>query len=313
MTYAPPDVVPPPLPAEQLGKLLTANLAKKNAEDQDRGRHQQGRVQDAEPRRVHRPGHGPARARLEPVRGARARRTRRWSPTRPATHHRGPQGPQAAGLGGPAPARRRGQRQSTPTSLAVGPFGTILIGELAHEEAGEARVLVYSQSGRPLGYIGDGGNWGNVPGGFTTITGVAYAERQRLRLPAVRRRPGEPTPGLVTKVSLFSGKTDAAGRAVPGRHRRRLVRQRVRVGVEHRHRRGGVRRTRLLGPGLATPLLIARWAWRTVRSRPPGGRAAPRSASRGPRRSAAGRVSGRGGSPAPGTVHGGRRSRSSIR
>ncbi len=65
-------------------------------------------------------------------------------------------------------------RQPTPTSLARGPNGTILVGELAHEEPGDGRVSVLSSSGRYLGYIGKGGTIIDVPEGLTTVTGVAY-------------------------------------------------------------------------------------------------------------------------------------------
>lgn len=89
--------------------------------------------------------------------------------------------------------------QATPTSLAVGPHGTILVGELAHEEPGEARVTVLSSTGKYLGYIGRGGNIADVPEGLTTITGIAYRGG---KVYVSQLFAGDPTgiPGLLTKI-----------------------------------------------------------------------------------------------------------------
>jgi hypothetical protein len=91
-------------------------------------------------------------------------------------------------------------RQATPTSLAQGPNGTILVGELAHEEEGEAQVVVLSSTGKYLGFIGRGGSIIDVPGGFTTITGVAYRAGQ-LYVSELFHGGTEQTPGQLTRVS----------------------------------------------------------------------------------------------------------------
>ncbi|WP_426573878.1 ScyD/ScyE family protein [Aquihabitans sp. McL0605] len=91
-------------------------------------------------------------------------------------------------------------RQPTPTSLANGPDGTILVGELAHEEPGEGRVDVLSSSGRYLGFIGKGGTIADVPGGLTTITGVAYRSGQ-LYVSQLFSGGTEQTPGEITRIS----------------------------------------------------------------------------------------------------------------
>jgi hypothetical protein len=91
-------------------------------------------------------------------------------------------------------------RQATPTALAQGPNGTILVGELAHEEEHEARVTVLSSSGRYLGFIGRGGSIIDVPGGFTTITGVAY-RAGKLYVSELFAGGTPQTPGQLTRVT----------------------------------------------------------------------------------------------------------------
>ena len=91
-------------------------------------------------------------------------------------------------------------RQPTPTSLAIGPDGTILVGELAHEEEGEGRVTVLSSTGAYLGFIGEGGSIIDVPGGFTTVTGVAYRSG-KLYVSELFAGGTEQAPGPLTRVT----------------------------------------------------------------------------------------------------------------
>lgn len=67
-------------------------------------------------------------------------------------------------------------RESVPTSLALGPHGALYVGELAHFEPNEARVWkVDPHSGKLLGYYGRNGTiCRSDKAGFTTITGVAF-------------------------------------------------------------------------------------------------------------------------------------------
>jgi len=211
MTFAPPDVVPKPLPSEQLGKLLTANLHQKPVKTRIEADISAVEFETPNPDGYVDPATGKPELDSNPY----------------AVLDLGDKKLVADAAGNDIIEVRKGHkprvwavlpfhgdegdRQPTPTSLAVGPFGTILVGELAHEEAGEARVDVYTQSGRLLGYIGDGGTWGNVPGGFTTITGVTYANGS---VYVSQLFAGDPdAPGLVTKVALFSGRTST--QAVP--------------------------------------------------------------------------------------------------
>lgn len=208
MTYAPPDVVPHPLPAKQLGKLLVARagdrariLADITAVEfacpncdgyRDPATHKpeldsnpysvlalpDGRVLVADA----------AANDIIEVRNGHAR------------------------LFAVLPQHGSGKtdRQATPTVLANGPDGTILVGELAHEEPGAARIDVLSRGGGYLGFIGRAGSIINVKGGLSTITGLAY---DRTGFYVSQLEAGNPSlPGLLTKID-WHGKTTSM--AVP--------------------------------------------------------------------------------------------------
>lgn len=146
MTYAPPDIIPSPLPSRQAGKLLRADrngdvriaaniTAVEQSQDPD------GQGVDSNPYAVlslrHRQIVADAAGNtLIEVRGGRARVLTVFP-----DHNGG---------------------DAVPTSLALGARGNILVGDLGHEKPGAARVWKVSPSGRILGWRG----------GFTTVTGV---------------------------------------------------------------------------------------------------------------------------------------------
>lgn len=101
------------------------------------------------------------------------------------------------GCGGHATANC--DRESTPTSLALGPDGNVYIGELAHEEPGEARVWKVSPSGDLLGWRG----------GFTTIGGIAFGPGGALYVSQIFAGGQNGPPGVVTKV-VGNTRTDMA-------------------------------------------------------------------------------------------------------
>lgn len=85
-------------------------------------------------------------------------------------------------------------REPTPTSLALGPDGNVYIGELAHLEPGAARVWKYSASGKMLSWRG----------GFSSITGIAFASQDVMYVSQLFGDSGGGLPGLLTKVMQHS-------------------------------------------------------------------------------------------------------------
>lgn len=178
MTYAPPDVLPAPLPAAQAGKLLldrhgrlstVANIsAVELAQDPD------GQGADSDPYAVLAL---PDRQLVADAAGndileVRGGHVRVWAVL---PNHDG--------------------NQAVPTSLAVGPHGTIYVGELNGEHPGTARVYRFSPSGRLLGWVG----------GFTTVTGVAVGRDGSVYVSELFADAGDGPPGQVTEV-LRSGR-----------------------------------------------------------------------------------------------------------
>ncbi len=83
-------------------------------------------------------------------------------------------------------------RQSVPTSLALGPDGNIYVGDLAHLEPGAGRVWKLSPSGKILSWRG----------GFTSITGIAFGMHDEMYVSQFAADSGGGFPGVVTKVML---------------------------------------------------------------------------------------------------------------
>jgi hypothetical protein len=103
--------------------------------------------------------------------------------------------------------------QAVPTSLAVGPHGTIYVGELNGENPGTARVYRFAPNGRLLGWTG----------GFTTVTGVAVGGDGTLYVSELFADQGpEAPPGQVTTVRRGSRTSQPvpfpAGLAVDDHH-----------------------------------------------------------------------------------------------
>ena len=196
-TYAPPDVVPAAIPSDQLGKLLLAKPF-------------QAPVAIADISKVEFDTPNPD-GYVDPATGQPELDSNPYAVL--ATHGRQLVADAAANdiievRPGYAPrvfavlpqhGSASTDRQATPTSLALGPDGTILVGELAHEEEGDGRVTVLSSSGQYLGYIGKGGSIIDVPGGLTTVTGVAYRSG-RLYVSQLFAGVGDP-PGLLTRIT----------------------------------------------------------------------------------------------------------------
>lgn len=206
MTYAPPDVVPHPLPGKQLGKLLVARPGGQAtiAGDVTGVEFRCPNCDGYRDPKTHRPelDSNPYAALVLPdgtvlvadaagndilaVRNGHAR------------------------VFAVLPQHGSGStdRQATPTSLAFGPHGTILVGELAHEEQGAARVDVLSRGGGYLGFIGRGGSILNVRGGLSTITGVAYGNGSYY---VSQLEAGDPNlPGLLTRIGASGHTTSVA-------------------------------------------------------------------------------------------------------
>ena len=171
MTWAPPDVIPAPLPSEQVGKLLKARPFQTPAAVADISSVE---FSTPNPDGFINPETGEPELDSNPyaVLAQEGRQLVADAAGNTIIEVRNGQAPRVFAV---LPQHGdEGSRQATPTSLANGPDGTILVGELAHEEEGEGRVTVLSSSGRYLGFIGEGGSIIDVPGGFTTVTGVAY-------------------------------------------------------------------------------------------------------------------------------------------
>jgi len=195
-TYAPPDVIPAPLPSEQAGKLLVAKSfqAPKILAD----------ISSVEfttpnPDGYVDPATGEPELDSNPyaVLALDGRQLVADAAGNDIIEVRKGKAPRVFAV---LPSHGSPDGQPTPTSLALGPDGTILVGELAHEEEGEGRVTVLSSSGRYLGFIGRGGSIIDVPGGFTTVTGVAYRSGQ-LYVSQLFSGGTEQTPGQLTRVS----------------------------------------------------------------------------------------------------------------
>ena len=173
MTYAPPDLIPEPLPGEQAGKLLAGYLNRVRVVadisgveiDQD----PDGQGVDSNPYAVLAL---PGRQLVADAAGNTVIEVRNGQPRVFAVlpEHDG--------------------NQSVPTSLAVGRDGTIYVGELNGENPGTARVLKLSPTGELLGHVG----------GFTTITGVAVGQDGTLHVSELFGGGGDGPPGQVTTV-----------------------------------------------------------------------------------------------------------------
>jgi hypothetical protein len=174
MTYAPPDVLPAPLPTEQAGKLLLARhgavstvadvSAVELAADPD------GQGTDSDPYAVlSLPGDRQlvADAAGNDILEVHGGHVRVWAVL---ANHDG--------------------NQAVPTSLAVDAHGTIYVGELNGENPGTARVYRFTQSGRLLGWTG----------GFTTVTGVAVGQDGSLYVSELFAGGDNGPPGQVTEV-----------------------------------------------------------------------------------------------------------------
>lgn len=197
-TYAPPDQIPAPLPSEQAGKLLRAKSFRAPAIEAD--------ISSVEfttpnPDGYVDPTTGQPEIDSNPyaVLALDGRQLVADAAGNTIIEARPGQAPRVFAVlpqhGAPGTSQ-----QSTPTSLAEGPAGTILVGELAHEEPGEARVVVLSGAGEYLGFIGRGGSIIDVPGGLSTITGVAYRSGQ-LYVSQLFSGGTEQTPGQLTRIS----------------------------------------------------------------------------------------------------------------
>jgi hypothetical protein len=172
-TYAPPDLIPAPLPGEQAGKLLLAKhgrlrtvadiSAVEFASDPD------GQGIDSNPYAVLAL---PGRQLVADAAGNDILEVRNGHVRVFAVlpNHDG--------------------HQAVPTSLAVGPHGTIYVGELNGENPGTARVWKLSPSGRVLGWVG----------GFTTITGIAVGQDGSFYVSELFADAGAGPPGQVTEV-----------------------------------------------------------------------------------------------------------------
>lgn len=149
MTYAPPDLIPAPLPGVQAGKLMLASprSLRRYADISavEIRRDPDGQGVDSNPYAVlSLPGRQlVADAAGNTIIEVKDGKTRVFAVL-----------PDHDGF------------DSVPTSLAAGPNGTIYVGELNGENPGTARVLRLSPTGKTLGYVG----------GFTTITGVAVGK-----------------------------------------------------------------------------------------------------------------------------------------
>jgi sugar lactone lactonase YvrE len=172
-TYAPPDLVPAPLPGDQAGKLLLARHGRvrpvADISAIERTRDPDGQGVDSNPYAVLAlPGRqlvaDAAGNTLLEVRNGHAR------VFAVLPDHDG--------------------HQSVPTSLAVGPRGTIYVGDLNGLNPGTARVWHLSASGRVLGWVG----------GFTTVTGVAAGRDGSLYVSELFAGGAAGPPGQVTRV-----------------------------------------------------------------------------------------------------------------
>jgi hypothetical protein len=173
MTYAPPDLVPEPLPLGQAGKLLAGYLSRvREAADisaVEIGQDPDGQGVDSNPYAVlSLPGRQlVADAAGNTVIEVRNRQSRVFAVL---PEHDG--------------------NESVPTSLAVGRDGTIYVGELNGENPGTARVVKLSPTGELLGHVG----------GFTTITGVAVGPDGTLHVSELFGGGETGPPGQVTTV-----------------------------------------------------------------------------------------------------------------
>jgi hypothetical protein len=173
MTYAPPDLFPAPLPGEQAGKLLVRYLGRVRAvadvSGVETGQDPDGQGVDSNPYAVL---SLPGRQLVADAAGNTVIEVRNGRPRVFAVlpDHDG--------------------NQSVPTSLAVGPDGTIYVGELNGENPGTARVLKLSPTGALLGHVG----------GFTTVSGVAVARDGTLHVSELFGGGDDGPPGQVSTV-----------------------------------------------------------------------------------------------------------------
>lgn len=155
LNFAPPEFVPPPLPSEQLGKLVRDTWKGKKKIFADVSAYEFA--------------HNPDGENVES------------NPYAVLAQHRRVLVADAAGDSVLSVSKKTGRvslfavidrvkggRDPVPTSLARGPHGTILVGTLGAAEApGAAKVYAFSRHGKLLRTVG----------GFTTIVGVAVHKR----------------------------------------------------------------------------------------------------------------------------------------
>lgn len=180
MTYAPPDLIPAPLPSEQAGKLLLARYGRvrpyADISAVEINHDPDGAGVDSNPYAVLAlPGRqlvadAAGNTILQVVNG-------HVSVFAVLPDHDG--------------------HQAVPTSLAVGPHGVIYVGELNGENPGTARVWKLSSSGHVLGWIG----------GFTTVTGVAVRWDGTLYVSELFAGGTAGPPGQVTRVKRNGART----------------------------------------------------------------------------------------------------------
>lgn len=146
MTYAPPDLIPAPLPGDQAGKMLLARLGRTTTVADISGveinTDPDGGGVDSNPYAVLAL---PGRQLVADAAGNTIIEVRNGRPRVFAVL------PEHDGA------------QAVPTSLAVGRNGVIYVGELNGENFGTARVDLLSPTGELIGHVD----------GFTTITGIA--------------------------------------------------------------------------------------------------------------------------------------------
>ncbi|HST64389.1 MAG TPA: ScyD/ScyE family protein [Mycobacteriales bacterium] len=188
MTYAPPDLLPAPLPGAQAGKLLLNRLGKTTVAADisavEIGSDPDGQGVDSNPYAVLAlPGRqlvaDAAGNTIIEVRAGQAPRVFAVLP-----EHDG--------------------NQAVPTSLAVGRDGTIYVGELNGENPGTARVDMLSPTGELIGHVD----------GFTTISGVAVGADGTLYVSELFGGPDDSPCVGASKACLLGG--PAARRAAGG-------------------------------------------------------------------------------------------------
>ena len=254
MTWAPPDVIPAPLPSDQVGKLLEARPFQTPTAVADISSVE---FSTPNPDGFINPETGEPELDSNPyaVLAQEGRQLVADAAGNTIIEVRNGQAPRVFAV---LPQHGdEGSRQATPTSLANGPDGTILVGELAHEEEGEGRVTVLSSRGRYLGFIGEGGSIIDVPGGLHHGHRRRLPQRPPVRVGALRRRHRRRRRvGCLGSPGSSDPEVSSINVPVPGRRRRRSGPERVRGRLEHRPVGRSLRGAEQLGSDLAGALLI---------------------------------------------------------